>query len=89
MTTLISVTDTSPQDWKYISEGGATIVFSYTGDNPLFNGTVLRLRKTADPQSDATQAFDADVATGCSGLPPVYPQDDFDDPMLEFQNTVM
>ncbi|KAJ7749519.1 inositol-pentakisphosphate 2-kinase [Mycena maculata] len=41
-----SLTDTLPTDWSYLSEGGATIVFSYKGpSNPSFNGTVLRLRK--------------------------------------------
>ncbi|KAG8952194.1 Inositol-pentakisphosphate 2-kinase [Tulasnella sp. 419] len=44
--TLADVTLTSPEDWSYISEGGATIVFSYAGPNhPEFSGTVLRLRK--------------------------------------------
>ncbi|EJD02222.1 uncharacterized protein FOMMEDRAFT_88227 [Fomitiporia mediterranea MF3/22] len=39
---------TSPADWKYVSEGGATIVFSYRGPlHPVFSGTVLRLRKTS------------------------------------------
>lgn len=46
--TNITVTTTSPKDWKYVSEGGATIVFSFTGDtvlHPSFKGMVLRLRK--------------------------------------------
>lgn len=38
---------TSPSDWKYVSEGGATIVFSYVGPpRPDFKRTVLRLRKS-------------------------------------------
>jgi inositol-pentakisphosphate 2-kinase len=38
---------TSPSDWKYVSEGGATIVFSYVGPpRPEFRRTVLRLRKS-------------------------------------------
>ncbi|KAJ7481157.1 inositol-pentakisphosphate 2-kinase [Mycena galericulata] len=42
------LTETLPTDWSYISEGGATIVFSYKGPaNPFFDGTVLRLRKHA------------------------------------------
>ncbi|KAL5529538.1 hypothetical protein ACEPAG_5523 [Sanghuangporus baumii] len=41
-----SASSTSPDDWKYVSEGGATIVFSYRGPpHPVFSGTVLRLRK--------------------------------------------
>src|SRR5258708_6482561 len=40
-------TKTSPSDWKYVSEGGATIVFSYAGPpHPDFAHTVLRLRKS-------------------------------------------
>ncbi|KAL7283657.1 hypothetical protein ACG7TL_003093 [Trametes sanguinea] len=40
------VEDTSPLDWKYVAEGGSTIVFSYAGPpRPQFDGTVLRLRK--------------------------------------------
>ncbi|KAI0692002.1 inositol-pentakisphosphate 2-kinase [Cytidiella melzeri] len=44
----LDVTSTSPADWKYVSEGGSTIVFSYTGPvSPCFTGTVIRLRKTS------------------------------------------
>lgn len=40
-------TTTSPSDWKYVSEGGATIVFSYAGPtHPDFTRSVLRLRKS-------------------------------------------
>jgi len=43
----ISLSETSPAQWKYISEGGATIVFSYNGPHhPILTGKVLRLRKT-------------------------------------------
>jgi inositol-pentakisphosphate 2-kinase len=39
---------TSPNDWKYISEGGATLVFSYRGPpHPILTGKVLRLRKAS------------------------------------------
>lgn len=39
---------TSPTDWKYISEGGATVVFSYRGpSHPILTGNVLRLRKAS------------------------------------------
>jgi inositol-pentakisphosphate 2-kinase len=38
--------ETSPAQWKYISEGGATTVFSYNGPHhPVLTGKVLRLRK--------------------------------------------
>ncbi|KAK0239604.1 inositol-pentakisphosphate 2-kinase [Armillaria nabsnona] len=44
---ISSITATLPSHWKYISEGGATIVFSYVGPpNPDFDGMVLRLRKS-------------------------------------------
>ncbi|KAF8320587.1 inositol-pentakisphosphate 2-kinase [Cantharellus anzutake] len=39
---------TSPNDWRYVSEGGATIVFSYVGAyDPNFTGMVLRIRKVS------------------------------------------
>ncbi|KAF8891187.1 inositol-pentakisphosphate 2-kinase [Infundibulicybe gibba] len=45
---MTSISDAQPKDWKYVSEGGATIVFSYIGPaNPLLDGMVLRLRKIA------------------------------------------
>ncbi|THV07793.1 hypothetical protein K435DRAFT_741128 [Dendrothele bispora CBS 962.96] len=34
ITTEEDITTTSPNDWKYVSEGGATIVFSYVGPLP-------------------------------------------------------
>jgi hypothetical protein len=41
-----SLTQTSPSEWKYISEGAATAVFSYSGPHhPILTGRVLRLRK--------------------------------------------
>ncbi|KAJ7074053.1 inositol-pentakisphosphate 2-kinase [Mycena amicta] len=44
----MALVDTSPSDWAYLSEGGATIVFSYHGPaSEVFDGTVLRLRKCA------------------------------------------
>jgi hypothetical protein len=58
MSPLISTTDTTPNDWQYVSEGGATIVFSYTGFNPHFTGTVLRLRKTKTSDADANWQHD-------------------------------
>ena len=47
MSITVDVSLTSPADWKYISEGGSSIVFSYAGPaSPYFTGTALRLRKT-------------------------------------------
>ncbi|KZP12719.1 hypothetical protein FIBSPDRAFT_152408, partial [Athelia psychrophila] len=45
---LLSATTTNPTDWRYVSEGGANIVFSFIGDphlHPSFQGKVLRLCK--------------------------------------------
>jgi inositol-pentakisphosphate 2-kinase len=42
----VCLSETSPTEWKYISEGGATIVFSYQGpSHPILTGKVLRLSK--------------------------------------------
>jgi inositol-pentakisphosphate 2-kinase len=81
---LISVIDTSPQDWKYVSEGGAHIVFSYAGDpyHPYFGGMVLRLRKVAG----LTTTDDPNVPV------PSDIQDDFcecDDKRMEFQHRII
>jgi hypothetical protein len=80
-TSVASITSTSPQDWKYISEGAANVVFSYNGDphrNPYFNGKVLRLRKSA--------------STVIPGFPLVDQLDDSDepdDPIIEFQHKII
>lgn len=43
---MLNASTTSANHWRYVSEGGATIVFAYTGSqNDSFTGTVLRLRK--------------------------------------------
>jgi inositol-pentakisphosphate 2-kinase len=43
---LTPLSQTKPDQWKYIAEGGSTIVFSYSGPRNLnFDGTVIRLRK--------------------------------------------
>jgi inositol-pentakisphosphate 2-kinase len=69
------VVDTAPEEWRYISEGGATIVFSYAGRaHHQFDGMALRLRKvpwTTIPNADRTV------------------RDECDDPSIEFQHTVM
>ncbi|KAJ6490689.1 inositol-pentakisphosphate 2-kinase [Mycena vitilis] len=52
--TDLSLTDTQPTDWSYISEGGANIVFAYEGPpNPRFDGCALRLRKCALTDDDS------------------------------------
>ena len=44
----MTLSRTSPNDWKYISEGGATLVFSYRGPpHPILTGKVLRLKKAS------------------------------------------
>lgn len=44
----VNAAQSRPQDWVYLSEGGSTIVFSYTGPiHPNFSGKVLRLRKAS------------------------------------------
>ncbi|KAH9060108.1 inositol-pentakisphosphate 2-kinase [Lactarius vividus] len=45
---MFMLSQTSPTDWKYLSEGGATAVFSYSGPpHPILTGKVLRLRKAS------------------------------------------
>lgn len=45
----IDLSDSDPGDWAYLSEGGATMVFSYTGPPHLVYSTkVLRARKSSD-----------------------------------------
>ncbi|KAF8136530.1 inositol-pentakisphosphate 2-kinase [Boletus edulis] len=63
--TPVNVAQSRPQDWVYVSEGGSTIVFSYTGPvHPDFTGKILRLRKTSlnvastiDAEDDPVIAF--------------------------------
>ncbi|KAG9318637.1 inositol-pentakisphosphate 2-kinase [Chiua virens] len=71
----VNVAQTRPQDWAYLSEGGSTVVFSYTGSpNPHFTGKVLRLRKTLlnSPEVSDDKTIEEE-----------------DDPVITFQNTVM
>lgn len=69
-----SISDSLPEHWKYVSEGGATIVYSYTGPpNTQFSGTVLRLRKSKDTTS----------------APIKDNQDEPDDPTIEYQDKCM
>jgi inositol-pentakisphosphate 2-kinase len=45
---LIHLSETKPSDWKYIAEGGSTLVLAYDGDqsSSKFTQQVLRLRKS-------------------------------------------
>jgi len=55
----LCVSDTKLSDWRYVSEGVATIVFSYIGHpHPQFDRTVLRVRKI--PTHTSQVAIDAD-----------------------------
>lgn len=87
---IINVTHTLPQEWRYISEGGATIVFSYTGEHPDFNGTVLRLRKTPFSNESVRVPVSAE-AEGISQTSQVNRENysEPDDPMIDFQHTVI
>ncbi|TBU65493.1 inositol-pentakisphosphate 2-kinase [Dichomitus squalens] len=81
------IADTSPHDWKYISEGGSTIVFSYTGPlHPQFDGTALRLRKgpvSGREHTDTEQYQQPQLAeTHDQGEEP-------DDPTIVFQSAVI
>ncbi|KAG2148206.1 inositol-pentakisphosphate 2-kinase [Suillus bovinus] len=69
------ITETKPEDWTYISEGGATIVFSYRGPhNVQFSDHVLRLRKVTHRSSDNTLDIDTEQP---------------DDPMIAFQENII
>jgi inositol-pentakisphosphate 2-kinase len=71
---MADVRHTNPSSWKYVSEGGATIVFSYVGPpHPKFDGTVLRLRKiTANTATRPHAQSDS--------------ESERDDPTIEFQS---
>ena len=70
------ITATSPTDWKYISEGGSTIVFSYIGPpNPDFDETALRLRKV-DHDASLTDT-------------PSFEEVEPDDPSIIFQHRII
>ncbi|KAF8965222.1 inositol-pentakisphosphate 2-kinase [Flammula alnicola] len=74
---MADILQTKPSDWEYVSEGGATIVFSYTGpSHPDFDGRVLRLRKSvALLQSLKRKAQPT--------------EDEPDDPTIEYQTRCM
>ncbi|KAF4615097.1 hypothetical protein D9613_003135 [Agrocybe pediades] len=74
---MAAVTETNPSDWMYVSEGGATIVFSYRGPpHPVFDGTVLRLRKCPIPSSESSKTVTSTLYL--DGEEP-------DDPTIEYQ----
>ncbi|GJE89480.1 inositol-pentakisphosphate 2-kinase [Phanerochaete sordida] len=74
----LDITVTSPRDWKYISEGGSSIVFSYVGPaHDSFGGTALRLRKAL---------LSSPLDSPSLVIPPV---DDPDDPAIAFQHGVV
>jgi inositol-pentakisphosphate 2-kinase len=74
------VSSTSPEDWIYISEGGATIVFSYVGQpREDFTGTVVRLRKA--PRTISADKPPAPALNDDGG-------DEPDDPSVAFQARV-
>ena len=80
------IADTSPHDWKYISEGGSTIVFSYAGaPHPPFDGTALRLRKGPVPAHEDPDKYDQPTLTTGNEESEEEP----DDPTIVFQRTVI
>ncbi|TFK76372.1 hypothetical protein BDN72DRAFT_808825 [Pluteus cervinus] len=75
---MLNATTTSPHHWRYVSEGGASIVFSYRGPpNIGFNGTVLRLRKVPRAPKDGHSKT------------PIVVEDEPDDPIIEYQQRCM
>ncbi|KAJ3541092.1 hypothetical protein NM688_g6133 [Phlebia brevispora] len=72
----LNITAVQPEHWKYVSEGGASIVFSYQGPpHPHFDGTVLRLRKI--PYNNAPTSATPEVA------------EEPDDPTIQFQQQII
>ncbi|KAF9644104.1 hypothetical protein BDM02DRAFT_3157274 [Thelephora ganbajun] len=75
----IPISETDPRNWRYIAEGGSTIVFSYDGPRNFYiDGTVVRLRKSPLLPSDLTPP----TSTGKAGQ-------DADDPTVDFQEHVI
>ena len=80
MTSLLDISTTSPHEWKYISEGGSSIVFSYTGpSHASFDGTALRLRK----------ASHSSLTAPTSPVALIQQVEDPDDPAIAFQHEVV
>jgi inositol-pentakisphosphate 2-kinase len=84
---MASIVNTDPKDWRYVSEGGATIVFSYHGPpNPDFDGTVLRLRKALVPSlKSVVKIRDGEVYKPHAQDGEEEP----DDPTIEYQTKCM
>ncbi|EIN07104.1 hypothetical protein PUNSTDRAFT_104610 [Punctularia strigosozonata HHB-11173 SS5] len=77
------ISETSPADWSYVAEGGATIVLAYNGPpHPDFNGTVLRARKAP------VQPGDRDCKPD-NGQDPNLDSEEVDDPIVVFQKEVI
>ena len=73
----MDVRTTDPKHWKYVSEGGATIVFSYQGpEDAHFSGTVLRLRKAIVPRVKSGKHANSD-------------EEEPDDPTIQYQKLCM
>jgi len=78
---MANILQTKPANWKYVSEGGATIVFSYAGpSHPEFDGTVLRLRKSILP---------AEGGKGVPVVPTEAANEEPDDPTIDYQTKCM
>lgn len=104
VSTNLDISDTRVTDWRYIAEGGATIVFAYIGPlHPLFTGTVLRLRKikhheshfnglekpTVSPSSFHGKGEEGIGVEG-EGVGTKHAEDEEpDDPMIAFQEQVI
>jgi inositol-pentakisphosphate 2-kinase len=77
--------ETSPSDWKYVAEGGSTVVLSYQGPpNSTFNRTVLRLRKGPLHPIPDDEGGILDVGKD----PNIFYQEP-DDPIVVFQKEVI
>ena len=60
----IDLSESCPDDWRYLSEGGVTMVFSYTGTaHTVYSSMVLRVRKsvTLSSESISEQAHHEDI----------------------------
>lgn len=84
---MLSITQTLPSHWKYVSEGGATIVFSYVGPPDTgFDGTVLRLRKALVPVPQASpEGKEVSPSTGAAASSTHDTNQEPDDPTIEYQ----
>lgn len=74
-----AISRTDSHDWKYVAEGGSTVVFSYDGPrSPRFDGMVLRLRKSPRRSRSDVKAFDEEEDLNRE-----------DDPAVDFQEHVI